>query len=305
MSFRSGFVTLLGKPNVGKSTLLNALLGTKVAIVSPRPQTTRTRLLGVLTRERAQIVFIDTPGTHRPDSRLNRKMMHSVREALAGVDLVLLVVDATRKPSAEDHLAVELVRAQGGPSFLLLNKIDLVDKPALLPLTDHYRQQHSFQEFIPVSARQGENLALVENKVVEYLPEGSPFFPPDTLTDQPERFLAAEIVREKIFWETRQEVPYATAVVVDSFEEAETSTSSSAPPRSFVRIHATIYVEKESQKGILLGARGQRLKKIGQAARVELEWMLDRRIYLELLVKTKVDWRQRPEVEQLTDWRQQ
>lgn len=296
MSFRSGFVTLLGRPNTGKSTLLNALLGTKVAIVSPRPQTTRTRLQGVLTREAAQIVFVDTPGVHRPASRLNRQMMEAVREALDAVDLVLLVADASRPSGQEDEQAVELARAFAGPCFLLLNKIDRIEKPALLPLIDHYRQQHSFQEFIPISALRGDNLKLLEERIIAALPEGPPYFPSDTLTDQPERFLAAEIVREKVFHETRQEVPYGTAVVVDKFEEAEAT-----PP--LARIHATLYVDKESHKGILIGARGERMKRIGQAARAELESLLGRRVYLELFVKTRAEWREQAGVERLIDWR--
>ncbi|MBI4466775.1 MAG: GTPase Era [Acidobacteria bacterium] len=299
MSFRSGFVTLLGRPNTGKSTLLNALLGTKVAIVSPRPQTTRTRLQGVLTSETAQIVFVDTPGVHRPTTRMNQGMMESVRGALEGVDLVLLVVDASRPLNAEDEQALELVRSFGGASILVLNKIDRIEKPVLLPLIDHFHRRHSFKEFIPVSALQGENLRLLEGKIVEALPEGPPYFPPDTLTDQPERFLAAEIIREKIFHETRQEVPYGTAVVVDRFEE----TGAAESGRDLVRIHATIFVDKESHKGILIGARGTRMKEIGQAARQELESLLGRRVYLELFVKTRAEWRERPGVERLIDWR--
>ena len=310
MSFRSGFVTLLGRPNTGKSTLLNALLGTKVAIVSAKPQTTRTHLQGVLTRETAQIVFVDTPGVHRPTSRLDQHMMKAIREALEGVDLVLLLVDATRPPGEEDAQALTLVREFGGAGFLLLNKIDRVEKPKLLPLIAHYGGLHSFQEFIPLSALHGDNLGLLEEKIIEYLPEGPPYFPPDTLTDQPERFLAAEIIREKVFNETRQEVPYATAVVVDRFEEPEptaTPGAESAEParaaRPLVRIHATIFVEKDNHKGILIGARGERMKRIGQAARQELEELLGRRVYLELFVKTRAEWRARAGVEELIDWR--
>lgn len=298
MSFRSGFVTLLGKPNTGKSTLLNALLGAKVAIVSPRPQTTRTRLQGVLTRQNAQVVFVDTPGVHRPHSRLNRQMMAAVQEALEGVNLVLLVVDAARRPSREDEQAVELVRSFGGPGFLVLNKIDLIEKPALLSLIDHYQKRHPFQEFIPLSARTGENLPLLEQKILGALPEAPPYFPPDTLTDQPMRFLAAELVREKIFRETRQEVPYGTAVVVEKFEEPESKLS-----RAVVRIHATIYVENDNHKGILIGAGGDRLKQIGQAARQDLEGLLGQKVYLELFVKTRKEWRERAGVERLIDWR--
>ncbi|MGH9803985.1 MAG: GTPase Era, partial [Candidatus Acidiferrales bacterium] len=219
MSFRSGFVTLLGRPNTGKSTLLNTLLGTKVAIVAPRPQTTRTRLEGVLTREGAQIVFVDTPGTHKPSTRMNEQMMRAVREALESVDLVLLLLDASRPANEEDEMALELARGAGAPVFLLLNKVDRVQKPELLPLIDAWRQKHDFREIIPVSALKGENCALLERKIIEALPEGPAYFPEDTLTDQPTRFMAGEFIREKIFHETRQEVPYATAVVIEKFEE--------------------------------------------------------------------------------------
>ncbi|MFQ5776637.1 MAG: GTPase Era [Terriglobia bacterium] len=301
MTFRSGFVTLLGRPNVGKSTLLNALLGTKVAAVSPRPQTTRTRLQGVLTRETAQIVFVDTPGTHEGDSWLHRHMMRAVREALEGVQLVLLVADATRTPNEEDGLSLELARGFPGPSFLLLNKIDrIAAKSTLLPLIERYRQEHNFKEFIPLSALRGENLALLEQKIVEHLPPGPAYFPPDTLTDQPERFLAAEIIREKIFRGTRQEVPYATAVVVDKFQEPD---SVCAGGRPLARIHATLLVERPGQKAILIGSRGARMKQIGQAAREELESLLGCKVYLKLFVRTQADWRGQGGVERLVDWR--
>lgn len=304
MSFRSGFVTLLGSPNTGKSTLLNALVGTKVSIVSPRPQTTRTRLQGVLTRPNAQIVFIDTPGTHRPKLRMNEQMMRAVREGLEGVDLVLLVVDAQRRPGAEDELVVELVRRSGRASFLVLNKIDAIAKPALLPLIDHFRKLHDFREFIPISALKRTNLELLEAKIMECLPEGPAYFPADTLTDQPLRFMAAEIIREKIFFETRQEVPYATAVVVEKFEEPEAGAGgqASAP---LTRIQATIVVDRDNQKGILIGAKGRRLKSIGEKARREMERLLGTKVFLELFVKARADWRDQRGVERLIDWRQE
>jgi GTP-binding protein Era len=309
MSFRSGIVTLLGRPNTGKSTLLNTLLETKVSIVSPRPQTTRIRLQGILTREGAQIVFVDTPGTHRPTSRMNEQMMKAVREALGGVDLVLVVVDASRPLNQEDAMAVELARGFAGPSFLLLNKIDLIDKASLLPLIDHFQQQHAFREFIPISALTRENRDLLERKITESLPEGPPLFPPETLTDQPMRFLAAEIIREKILYRTHQEVPYSTAVVVEKFEEPEPSSSPPAgkgrATRPLVRIQAAILVERAGQKGILIGAKGEKLKSIGEAARKELERLLDSRVYLELFVKTRADWRKQAGVERLIDWRHQ
>ena len=297
MSFRSGFVTLLGRPNTGKSTLLNTLLGTKVAIVAPRPQTTRTRLQGVLTRPGAQIVFVDTPGTHKPSTRMNEQMMRAVRDALDGVDLVLLVLDASRPTNEEDEMALELARRTGAPTFLLLNKIDRVHKPELLPLMEAWRQKHGFREIIPVSALKGENCALLERKIIEALPEGPAYFPEDTLTDQPMRFLAGEIIREKIFHETRQEVPYATAVLIEKFEEPAVEGT------GLTRIAAVILVERDGHKGILIGAGGRMLKRIGRAAREELEELLGTKVFLELFVKTREDWRQQEGVERLIDWR--
>lgn len=291
--FKSGFVTLLGKPNTGKSTLLNALVGTKLAAVSPKPQTTRTRILGVVTHPHAQVIFLDTPGVHRPVSALNQHMMKAVREALEGIDLILLVVDASKPRGQEDRLAVETVQRCRVKSFLVLNKIDLIQKARLLPLIDAYRQEHDFAAYIPLSALTRENLEVLEQAIISHLPEGPPYFPADYLTDQPERFLAAEIIREKVFNETRQEVPYATAVMIEKFEESD----------RLIRIHATIFVEREGQKGILIGAGGQQLKKIGHLAREELELLLGRKVYLELYVKQQPGWHERPGVAGLIDWR--
>ncbi|HXE74330.1 MAG TPA: GTPase Era [Candidatus Xenobia bacterium] len=298
MSFRSGYVAVIGRPNTGKSTLLNALAGTKLAIVSSRPQTTRTRIQAVVNREDAQIILVDTPGIHHPHTRMNEEMMRQVREALEGVDLLLVLVDASRPLNEEDRLAIEAARKFSGPSFLLLNKVDLIAKPALLPLIEKLRREHEFREIIPLSALKGINQDVLERKIVETLPEGPAYFPAETLTDQPLRFMAAEIVREKIFQETRQEVPYATAVVVDKFEEPPEGDE-----RGVARIHATILVERDGQKGILIGAQGQTLKRIGQAAREELEELLGRKVFLELFVKVHTDWRERPGVERLIDWR--
>lgn len=298
MSFRSGYVALLGRPNTGKSTLLNALAGTKLAIVSPRPQTTRTRIQAVVNRENAQIVLVDTPGIHNPSTRMSQEMMKSVRDALEGIDLLLVLVDSSRPLNEEDTLALEAARKFSGPSFLLLNKVDLIDKPALLPLIDRLRREHDFQEIIPLSALKGINLDVLERKIIEILPEGPAYFPTDTLTDQPLRFMAAEIIREKIFFHMRQEVPYATAVLIDRYEEPAEDA-----PRGLVRIHATILVEREGQKGILIGAQGQQLKRIGQAAREELEALLGHKVFLEIFVKVQSDWREHAGVERLIDWR--
>ena len=298
MSFRSGYVTLLGRPNTGKSTLLNALVGEKVAIVSSRPQTTRTRIQAVLHREDAQVIFLDTPGVHNPRTRMNQEMMRAVRDALEGVDLLLVLVDSSRPNNEEDEMTVEIARKFSGPSFLILNKIDLIQKQALLPLIDRFRQLHNFREFIPVSALRAENLDLLQRKIIEYLPEGPALFPEDTFTDQPVRFMAAEIIREKILHETREEVPYATTVVVEQFEEPQGENG-------LARIRALILVEREGQKGILIGAKGQRLKKVGQEAREELEALLGCRVFLELFVKAQPDWREHPGVERLIDWRKE
>ncbi|MFQ5927241.1 MAG: GTPase Era [Terriglobia bacterium] len=291
--FKSGFIVLAGKPNTGKSTLLNALVGVKLAAVSVKPQTTRVRVQGVLTRENAQFVFIDTPGIHYPSSRLHHQMMAAVTEAISGVDLVLLVVDVSKPRGEEDRLAVEAVKCCGRKSFLVLNKIDLIAKERLLPLIDAYRQEHAFAEFIPISALRRENLDRLEQSLFEHLPQGPRYFPADYLTDQPERFWAGEIIREKIFSETRQEVPYATAVVIDKFEDSN----------RLVRIQATIFVDREGQKAILIGTRGHQLKKIGRLAREELEVLLGRKIYLELYVKHQPKWQDHSAVAGLIDWR--
>lgn len=294
-SFRSGFVAIVGPPNTGKSTLLNALIGTKVAIVSRKPQTTRNRIQGILNRENAQIVFMDTPGIHRPESFLNKQMMGEVEQALEGVDLVLLVVDASRSLGEVDRQGIELVKKHRGPAFLLPNKIDLIEKQELLPLLDSCQSAHSFAECIPISALTGENLDRLMEKIIARLPEGPAYFPTDQITDQPERFLVAEIIREQVFERTRQEVPYTTAVIVEKFEELE----------RLIRISAAILVEREGQKGILIGAKGSMLKEIGSQARKELERLLGTSIYLELFVKVQPNWREKPAIVRQLDWRRQ
>lgn len=292
--FVSGFVSLLGRPNVGKSTLLNALVGTKIAIVTDKPQTTRNRIQGVVHHPNAQIIFLDTPGIHKADTRMNQRMMAEVREALKGCDLLLLMADATREFGPGDEYALALVRKLPIPAFLLLNKIDLLEnKESLLPLIDRYRREHPFAEIIPVSAIAADGLPSLVERVLAALPEGPQYFPPDYLTDQPARFLAAEIIREKIIVLTRQELPYATMVLVERFEEKP----------NLLRIHAAIFVERPGQKAILIGTRGEMMKKIGIQAREELEKRFGQKVYLELFVKVRPGWRENPRFLRAIDWR--
>ncbi len=295
MGFKSGFVAVVGRPNAGKSTLVNALVGRKVAIVTPRPQTTRNRIQGIVHSDDAQIILIDTPGLLAARTALERQMSEEVAQALQGVDLLCLIVDAAATFGPGDRLALERIRPVPCPHFLLLNKIDLMEKPKLLPLIDRYRQAHSFAEIIPVSALTGDGLERLRQKLIEYLPEGPPYFPADQISDAPERFLAAELIREKAMQATRQEVPHALAVIVDRYQESE----------KLVRIHATIYVERDGQKGILIGKAGQTLKRIGTLAREELEFLLGTKVFLELFVKVQPGWRDRPEIVRQLDWRRQ
>jgi GTP-binding protein Era len=302
MSFHSGFVCILGRPNAGKSTLLNALVGEKLAIISPKPQTTRNRIQGILhipkqgKRSGAQIVLVDTPGVHKPDSSLGRKMMVEVREALESCDLVLLILDATRQLGREDHFALQMAQQSQTPVFLLLNKIDLLkDKKQLLPMIERHQSLHNFKEVIPLSALKKDGLDRLLEKVVAALPAGPAYFPEDQLTDQPERFMVAEIIREQVLLATKEEVPHATTVMVEQFEEGA----------KVIRIAATIYCERNGQKAILVGKGGQMLKKIGTAARYNIERMLGSKVFLELFVKVQPGWRDsRAFVDEL-DWRRQ
>lgn len=295
MAFKSGFVAVLGRPNAGKSTLVNRLVGRKVAIVSPRPQTTRNRIQGIVNRDAAQVMLMDTPGIHKPDSLLNRQMMDEVHQALEGIDALLLIVDAGEEFGGGDRYAVELVQRFDGPALLLLNKIDRIEKTRLLPLIERYSKAHTFAVILPISALTGDGVDEMLAKLIELLPEGEAFFPMDQYTDQPERFLAAELVREKAILHTREELPHALAVLVDSFEESA----------KLIRIRATIYVEREGQKGILIGKRGEMLKRIGTEARLELEELLGVKIFLELYVKVQRDWRDKPALVRQLDWRRQ
>ena len=290
--FKSGFVASVGRPNAGKSTLVNRLVGEKVAIVTSRPQTTRNRIQGIVNRPHAQIVFVDTPGMHRPDSALGRQMMGEVDAAIDAVDIVALLLDASEDFGQGDRRAVERVQRFEGPRFLLLNKIDRVPRAELLPFIETLAKIGKFDEIIPISALKGDNVDRLLEKLIEYLPSGAPHFPVDQYTDQPERFLAAEIIREKAMQATTQEVPHAVAVICDAFEETE----------RLIRIRATIYVDREGQKGILIGSGGGTLKKIGISARKELETILGSKIYLELYVKVLKDWRENPQIVRQLDW---
>jgi GTPase len=290
--FKCGFVAVVGRPNAGKSTLVNRLVGEKVAIVTSRPQTTRNRIQGIVNRANAQVVLIDTPGLHRPDSALGRLMMSEAEAAMEAVDIVALILDAAEDFGGGDRRAIERVQRFDGTRLLLLNKIDRLSKARLLPLIEAATKLGKFDEIIPISALTGDGVERVLEKVIERLPVGPPQFPVDQYTDQPERFLAAEIVREKAMETTTQEVPHAVAVLVDSFEEGE----------KLIRIRATIYVEREGQKGILIGRGGQSLKNIGTAARKELESILGSKIFLELFVKVQRNWRENPQIVRQLDW---
>jgi len=292
--FKSGFVSLVGRPNSGKSTLLNALVGQKVAIVADKPQTTRTSIQGVVTLPHAQIVFVDTPGIHKADSQLNKRLMDTVRASLEERDLLLFLVDAAQPFSVEDEQAVALVRKTGTPVVLVLNKVDLLrEKARLLPLIDRYKAIYDFADYVPVSAIKGKGLDELRTVILAHLPEGPAYFPEDHVTDQPERFLAAELVREKVLAATRQEVPHSVAVVVDRWEETPKLT----------RIYATIRVERPGQKAIVIGTKGAMLKKIGTLARLEMERLFGVRIYLDLHVRVQPGWREQAAFLNALDWR--
>lgn len=290
---KAGFVSIVGRPNAGKSTLLNALVGEKVAITARQAQTTRTSLQGVLTMPDAQIVFIDTPGIHKSDTLFNKRMMDTVRGALQDRDLVLFLADSSKPIKQEDEQAVSaLTRAT--KSLLVLSKIDRVeDKSKLLAGIEQYMKLFPFEEAIPVSARKRQGLDDLRRTIVRYLPEGPAIFPEDYLTDQPMRFIAAEIIRERILHSVREEVPHAAAILIDTWEESAV----------LVKIAATIHVERPGQKAILIGSKGEKLKKIGTEARLELERMLERKVFLSLFVKVKPEWREDPMFLNAIDWR--
>jgi GTP-binding protein Era len=301
MPFRSGFVSIIGRPNAGKSTLLNALVGEKLAIVTRKPQTTRNRIQGIVNVARkgkkpaGQIVLIDTPGVHKPVNSLNRRMMKEVYDALEGCDLLLLIVDAGEKFGTGDQFVIDIAKRTKLPCFLLLNKIDTLHKDRLLPLIAQYQELHPFAEVIPISALKEKGLDTLLDALVKALPEGPHYFPADQITDQPERFLVAELIREQVLQFTSQEVPHATTVLIDSFE---------AGPK-LTKIAATVYCEREGQKAILIGKQGSNLKKIGTHARQQIERLLGTKVFLEMFVKVQAGWRESHTFVEELDWRRQ
>ena len=301
MSHRSGFVSIIGRPNAGKSTLLNALVGEKIAIVTHKPQTTRHRIQGYVNvkggkgRPPGQIVLIDTPGVHKPDSRLGSRMMREVNAALEERAVVLLIVDATQQFGKGDQFVLELLKDVNSPAILLLNKIDLIEKPKLLEIMDRYSKLREFVEIIPISATKQKGLDDLIDAVIKRLPEGPRYFEKDQITDQPERVLVAEMIRERVLIETGQEVPYATAVKIEQFEEGAKLT----------RIAAAIYCEREGQKAILIGKGGAMLKRIGTSARKQIERLLGTKVFLELFVKVRENWRSSEAALDDLDWRNQ
>jgi GTP-binding protein Era len=285
MAHKFGLVSFIGRPNAGKSTLLNRLVGTKLAIVSDKPQTTRTRIPGVRNYPDAQVVFLDTPGIHRPLHRMNRQMVDTAVDTFREVDVLGLVVDASEPGGKGDKFVVEMIKDVTAPVVLILNKIDLMKKTRLLPILERYGKDGRFADIVPISAATGDNVERLERVILDLLPEGEARFPADYLTDQPERFFAAEIVREKLLQFTHAEIPFSSAVVIDRFEEPTAE-------RALLRLFCTIVVDRESQKPIVVGRGGEMIKRIGTAAREELERFFATRVYLDLHVRVKSEWRE-------------
>jgi GTPase len=281
---KNGFVALVGRPNAGKSTLLNRLVGQKIAIVSDKPQTTRNRIAGVRNYPEGQVVFVDTPGVHRPLHRLNVRMVDAALDALRQVDVVVAVVDASEPAGGGDRYLMDVLKNARQPRLLALNKVDRLQKERLLPLIERYARDGGFADIVPISALDGDNVDRLEHVILSHLPDGEPLYPDDYLTDQPERFFVAELVREQVLQHTRAELPFASAVIVDRFEEADA--------KGILRLYCTILVERDSQKGIIVGKAGSMIKAIGTAARVELERFFDLKVFLDLRVKVRADWRE-------------
>ncbi|RYL91583.1 GTPase Era [Sporolactobacillus sp. THM7-4] len=286
-TFRSGFVALVGRPNVGKSTLLNHVLGQKIAIMSDKAQTTRNKIHGIYTTDDEQVVFVDTPGIHKPKHKLGEYMTGMALQTFNEVDLILFLIDAEQGYGRGDQFIIDFLKKTSSPVFLIINKIDKVHPDALLPLIDRYRNLYNFTEIIPLSALHGQNVTALMEQIRRHLPEGPKYYPEDQVTDHPERFIAAELIREKILQLTRDEVPHSIAVVIDQMKHNE--------KRNIVDLQATIIVERPSQKGIIIGKAGSMLKKVGTLARKEIEALIGSRVFLELWVKVDKDWRDKEE----------
>jgi len=284
--FKAGFISVLGRPNVGKSTLFNSILGEKIAIVSEKPQTTRNRILGIRNVEGGQLVFLDTPGIHRGKSKLNQRMVSTAIQSGRDSDVLLFLIDARSPALEEDREMMESLKGSAGIPFLVINKIDLVRKETLLPIIDRYQNLQSFEKILPISALTGEGVSLLLEEIVKALPESSAFYPEDMVTDQTERFLVSEIIREKTIQYSYQEIPFSVAVTIESFEER--------PEKNLVVIRGTLFVERDSQKKIIIGKGGQKLKQIGEAARKEIEAFLGKRVFLELWVRVEKEWTRNP-----------
>ena len=279
--FRSGFAAIVGPPNVGKSTLLNRMLGEKIAITSRKAQTTRNRILGVVHRPGAQMVFLDTPGIHKAEKALNVRMVETALTSLGDVDAVLFLIDAAQPDPPSEEMTAEALEKPRAPVILVVNKIDLVQKPLLLKIIDRWRRRADFKAIVPVSAQHGDGVDPLLDALAAELPEGPPYFPEDAVTDMPERFIAAEMIREKVFRFTGQEIPYSAAVTIDDFDERR---------EDLIRIHATVHVERDSQKGIVIGKKGAKLKTIGEEARKEIERMVGTQVFLKLFVRVQKNW---------------
>lgn len=287
-SYKAGFISILGRPNVGKSTLFNRMIGEKLSIITPKPQTTRHRILGIKNTEGGQLIFLDTPGIHEGKSELNKRMVQTAIASGWDADVLLYLIEAVSPQVEEDEKMLRTLKDCRAVPFLVINKIDLVRRETLLPLIDQYQKLHPFEKIIPISAITGDGVDLLVDEILKYLPESPPYYPEDIFTDQTERSIVSEMIREKIIEQTFQELPYATAVKIESFKEH--------PEKNLVVIQGTIYVEKESQKKILIGKGGQKLKRIGEEARREIETFLGKKVFLELWVKVEKDWTRNPHI---------